>query len=105
MPKRPSLDIAVIAQAAGSRRRSPPPPTSPSSIPIDDDRRASSRPRSRRATRQVAAHFPEEVAWQLRELAVERRMTIQALLGEALNDLFQKYGKPEIVPIERETKP
>jgi hypothetical protein len=44
-------------------------------------------------TRQIAAHFPEEVAWQLRELAVERRKTVQALMGEALNDLFQKYGR------------
>ena len=48
-------------------------------------------------TKQIAGHFPAEVAWQLRELAVERRITVQALLGEALNDLFQKHGKPEIV--------
>jgi hypothetical protein len=53
-----------------------------------------------RGTKQVAAHFPAEVAWQLRELAVERPTTVQALIGEALNDLFQKHGKPEIVPRE-----
>jgi hypothetical protein len=55
----------------------------------------------RQATRQIAAHFPEEVAWQLRELAVERRTTIQALMAEALNDLFQKHGRPEIAPVEQ----
>jgi hypothetical protein len=49
----------------------------------------------------VAGHFPEEVAWQLRELALERRSTVQELLGEALNDLFQKYGKPELAPTQR----
>ena len=52
---------------------------------------------------EIAAHFPAEVAWQLRALAVERRTTVQALLGEALNDLFQKHGKPEIVPVGRES--
>jgi hypothetical protein len=25
---------------------------------------------------------------------------MQALMGEALNDLFQKHGKPEIVPVD-----
>jgi hypothetical protein len=31
-------------------------------------------------------------------LAVDRRSTVQALLAEALNDLFAKHGKPEIAP-------
>ncbi len=55
--------------------------------------------RTRIGTKQVAAHFPEEVAWQLRGLAVERRTTVQGLMAEALNDLFAKYGKPEVAPI------
>jgi hypothetical protein len=33
-------------------------------------------------------------------LAAECETTIQALLAEALNDLFAKYGKPEIAPVE-----
>jgi hypothetical protein len=33
-------------------------------------------------------------------LAAERETTIHALLAEALNDLFAKYGKPEIAPVE-----
>jgi hypothetical protein len=53
-------------------------------------------------TKQVAAHFPEDVAWQLRALAVERKTTVQNLMAEALNDLFAKYGKPEVAPVERE---
>ena len=56
--------------------------------------------KTRLATRQIAAHFPEEVAWQMRELAVERRSTVQALMGEALNDLFRKYGRPELAPTD-----
>lgn len=47
-------------------------------------------------------HFPEDVAWQLRGLPVDRKTTVQNLLAEALNDLFAKYGKPEIVPSERQ---
>jgi hypothetical protein len=94
--KKPNL--AAVVEAAGSTRRTakaaPPPALQPSETPP-------TRPRTRIATRQIAAHFPEEVAWQLRELAVERRTTIQALLGEALNDLFQKHGKAEIVSVEQ----
>jgi hypothetical protein len=31
-------------------------------------------------------------------LAVEKDGTTEALLTEAINDLFKKYGKPEIAP-------
>jgi hypothetical protein len=30
-----------------------------------------------------------------------QRVTIQDLLAEALNDLFAKYGKPEIAPVSK----
>jgi hypothetical protein len=90
MSKKPNL--AAIVEAAGSTRRQPVPAPVPAT---------QAKPRVRQATRQIAAHFPEEVAWQLRELAVERRTTIQALMAEALNDLFQKHGRPEIAPVEQ----
>ena len=48
----------------------------------------------------VTGYFPPEVKKQLRMLAAERDTTIQALLAEAMNDLFAKYGKPEIVPVD-----
>ena len=47
----------------------------------------------------VTGYFPSEVKKQLRILAAERSTTIQDLLAEALNDLFAKNGKPEIVPM------
>lgn len=97
MSRKPNL--AAIADLAGSTRRVPvPEPTAPQAQPAADRPRKA---QSRKATRQIAAHFPEEVAWQLRELAVERRLTVQALMAEALNDLFQKHGKPEIAPTEQ----
>lgn len=48
----------------------------------------------------VTGYFPPAVKKQLRILAAEGETTIQALLAEALNDLFAKYGKPEIAPVE-----
>jgi hypothetical protein len=59
---------------------------------------------SREGMENLTGYFPPAVKNQLLELSIERRratghkVTIQDLLGEALNDLFAKYGKPEIVP-------
>ena len=53
---------------------------------------------SRQGTKPVTAHYPKEVSDRLKILAVERNTTMQDLIAEALNDLFAKYGKPEIVP-------
>ena len=89
--KKPDLG-EVIRAAARRVLPAPPVPAAPAPEPA--------KPRSRTGTRQVAGHFPAEVAWQLRELAVARRTTVQSLLAEALNDLFAKHGKPEIAPHE-----
>lgn len=51
----------------------------------------------------VTGYFDKPVKWELQDLATERsralgrKVTTQELLGEALNDLFKKYGKAEIV--------
>ena len=96
MSKRPNL--AAVAAAAGSTRRSE--ASSFSSAPEVSGRTA----KTRMGTKQIAAHFPEDVAWQLRGLAVERKTTVQNLMAEALNDLFAKHGKPEVAPVERERR-
>ena len=44
----------------------------------------------------VAGYFAPEVRRQLKRLAADADTTVQALLGEALNDLFAKHGVPEI---------
>ena len=46
----------------------------------------------------VTGYFEPAVKRQLRILAAEEDATIQELVGEALNELFAKYGKPEIAP-------
>ena len=97
MSKRPNL--AAVAAAAGSTRRAERvAAVEEAPAPVAMGRPAA---KTRIGTRQIAAHFPEDVAWQLRMLAVERKTTVQNLLAEALNDLFAKHGKPELAPIER----
>lgn len=98
MSKKPNL--AAVVEAAGSTRRSSAPEPAEALIPAKPLLAEPAKAKTRQATKQIAGHFPEEVAWQLRELAVERRSTVQSLMGEALNDLFRKYGKPELAPTD-----
>ena len=44
----------------------------------------------------ITGYFAPEVRRQLKRLAVDADTTVQALLAEALNDLFAKRGLPEI---------
>lgn len=51
---------------------------------------------SRIGKRNVSAYIEATAAKQLRMLAVERETSTQALVEEALNDLFRKHGKSAI---------
>jgi hypothetical protein len=51
---------------------------------------------SRIGKKTVAAHFDPAVSRQLKQLGLDRDTSTQALLREAINDLFAKYGKPPI---------
>jgi hypothetical protein len=51
---------------------------------------------SRQGKRLVGGHFDPLVAKELKRLALDHDVTVQALLAEALNDLFIKYGKPPL---------
>lgn len=46
--------------------------------------------------RLIGGHFAPEVQQQVRVIAAKQDITIQALLNEALNDLFEKHGYPRI---------
>lgn len=46
--------------------------------------------------RLIGGHFSPEVQQQVRIMAASQDTTIQALLTEALNDLFEKQGYPPI---------
>ena len=51
---------------------------------------------SRKGKKVIAGHFAPSSAKALAMMAVEQDTTIQALLREALNDLFRKNGKHPI---------
>ena len=46
--------------------------------------------------RLIGGHFAPEVQQQVRVIAAKQDTTIQSLLTEALNDLFEKQGYPRI---------
>lgn len=53
---------------------------------------------SRRETKAITVHFPEEVRRQLKALAGEQGRHVDDMVAEALNLLFVKYRKAEIAP-------
>ena len=60
---------------------------------------ASPAPKGRGGTRPITVHFPKQVRDQLKILAMECDTTLHNLMAEGFNDLFAKYGKPEIAPL------
>jgi len=54
------------------------------------------RGKSRQGRQFIAAHVVPEAAKQFKLLAVQQDRTTQALLVEAINDLFAKYGLSRI---------
>ena len=95
MPNPTDLRRAILDQAA---RPDPPAPEDPPATTPGRSRQA--RQASRVGKASVTGYFAPAVRKQLRRLAADRDTTIQALLGEALNDLFAKHGLPEIVTPE-----
>ena len=97
MPKK-TVDLrqAILDQAT---RDDPPTGRARGDPPRDSQAAAErgTRQPSRVNKASVTGYFAPAVRRQLRRLAADSDTTIQALLGEALNDLFAKRGLPEIV--------
>ena len=51
---------------------------------------------SRKSTKHVGGYFDPTVSKQLREIALAEDSSVQALLGEAIDMLFQNRRKPMI---------
>jgi len=93
MPKKTSLSVA-LHEASGKKAAlaavpgAAPAPSQPATQP--------ELPPSRRGKKIISAYFDPAVARQLKQLALDHDSTVQALLTEALNDLFEKYNQKPI---------
>lgn len=94
--KRPSL-AESMRQAARPEPDAPSSPPPPAPLVPEASRPAGSLRGFYAATRagkkKVTATLDPAVHKQLKSLAVERETTTEALLAEAIADLFRKYGK------------
>lgn len=57
---------------------------------------AKSKTNSRTGKKAISGFFEPEVSRQLKALAAMEGRTVQGMMGEALNLLFEKYGKNSI---------
>ena len=101
---KPSVDLRdAILSGAGRRAGAASRPVSRAASSAPQASEPSAAP-SRQANRvgkvSIAGFFEPPVRRQLRRLALDSDTTAQALLGEALNDLFAKHGLPELVEPE-----
>lgn len=80
MAKKPSLTDALNTAGKTTQQETSPAPT------------AMKGSGSRAGKKLIAGHFDPAVHRQLKQLSVNENMSIQDLLAEALDDLFQKHG-------------
>ena len=93
-------DLAAALPEAGLAAAVGPPPVSNDQT---ETPKAKS-PSSRADMVNVSGWFPKTVKFELEELRLAlsrergRKVTLQEVLAEGLNDLFKKYGRPELAP-------
>lgn len=97
--KRPSLDSQLNKQASTQIDQQN---NVQSSKSVDTqtsnqtNKPASTRAKARQGKKAISGFYDAQVSRQLRMMAAEQDRTVQALLGEALNLLFEKHGKDVI---------
>jgi hypothetical protein len=64
-----------------------------SADPASDPAPASNRPAIRQGKKAISGYFSLEVSRALHMLALDRETSLQALMGEAFDDLLRKYDK------------
>lgn len=89
MSKQRSSLREALRQAGGKA-----PPPQPQAVAAPEVR--PSRTPSRRGKKTIAGFFDPAASRQLRQLALDEGSNVQDLLREAINDLFEKRGKPRI---------
>lgn len=94
MAKRPSL-TAALQEASGKPQHEPQAESDhlPEATKLAT---ASSVPPSRQGKKAITGHFDPAVSRQLKQIALDHGTTVQALLTEAMNELFVKYKRNPI---------
>lgn len=95
MPKKTSLTEALANANKSDRLAEVPKKVEPDKS-LTDDKTDSKVAPSRRGKRAIIGHFDPAVCKQFKQIALDEDKSSQALLTEALNDLFEKYGKKPI---------
>jgi hypothetical protein len=89
MTKKSNSLVASLATAAGKRQ------PLPQQWMTNGEGNVMVSHKAKPATVLIAAHYPPDVRRVLKFLEAETRKNLKQLLGEAINDLAAKYGKPE----------
>jgi hypothetical protein len=63
------------------------------SAPAVRETAATARPVTRAGKKAISGYFTRELSRALHLLALEQNTSLQALMGEAFDDLMRKYGK------------
>jgi hypothetical protein len=91
MSRKPNL-AAALHEASGKKQAVAMLATANESAPLT----SAGKPPSRAGKKVVAGHFDPAVIRQLKMLAMDNDSSIQSLLSEALNDLFEKHSMKPI---------
>ena len=98
MSTKPDL-TALLAETGGSARHRKPAIRQPAAAANTTAPKEKGEQKGRGGTSPITVHFPKQVRDQLKILAVQNNTTLHSLVAEAFNDMFAKYGKPEIAPV------
>ena len=90
--KKPTALASALRNSGATVAASPAPerPAPPETLPASA--------LSRRDTKAITVHFPEEVRRQLKSMAAEEGRSMEDMIAEALNLLFVRYRRTELAP-------
>jgi creatinine amidohydrolase/Fe(II)-dependent formamide hydrolase-like protein len=94
--KRPSLADSMRAVATEAPPPSPPRPVEKPATAVLPAQSKAFYAATRLGKKKATATLSEAAHTQLKALSVDRHTTVEALLTEAINDLFRKHGKAAI---------
>jgi len=92
MSPRPSL-ASRLAAAAGAPTPPPSPIAAPAPEPITTKVVASAPAKARQGKTMIAGYFSPDLARAIKILAVERGVSVQALIGEGLDAVLRQHQR------------